>query len=238
MLLCKQWPMTAFRACMTSCDLQAAAPALCDWIAAVEAAGSDWDPVDPRLDHLSLLPGLFRLDYSGLLHTLICTAITYLDSPRKWYELVFEQNGLHNLLCHLAVSMRSSARALLDQSKDMASAMATVDSFFDALSTASRLCCTPSLHVPEQDQMLLQCSRQSLVGSQQCPGWRCLKRAQCTYGLLGAWRSAVMVHGAWCLLHMTWKWADTLYIPKHCRQCWCLLDVCNNHFVWETWRTL
>lgn len=128
---------------MPGYDLQAAAPALSDWIVSVEAAGPAWGPPDTKLGQFFLIPGVFRLDYDGLLNALICTATMYLDSQQKWKQLEFAEHGLCYLLRHLATSMRSAAKVLSAKQQDVACAMLEVEPFFDILSTASRFCCTP-----------------------------------------------------------------------------------------------
>lgn len=129
--------------CSVCYDVQAVAPALCDWMIVVEAAGPDWAPAGPKFGQFFLLPAMFRRDYDGLLHTLICTAAIYLDSQEKWKELQATQLGLHDLVRHLGVCMHSTAKALLKKDEeDMTSAMAEVESYFEILSTASKFCCT------------------------------------------------------------------------------------------------
>ncbi|KAL3142061.1 hypothetical protein ABBQ32_004689 [Trebouxia sp. C0010 RCD-2024] len=125
--------------CSVCYDVQAVAPALCDWMIVVEAAGPDWAPAGPKFGQFFLLPAMFRRDYDGLLHTLICTAAIYLDSQEKWKELQATQLGLHDLVRHLGVCMHSTAKALLKKDEeDMTSAMAEVESYFEILSTASK----------------------------------------------------------------------------------------------------
>ena len=121
-------------------------PAISAWIVAVEAAGPDWGPAGSKLDQFFLLPAVFRLDYGGLLHTLVRTATRYLDSQQKWKEFESAEHGLHDLLRHLAASMHSTAKLLLekeDHDEDMASLeVVEVASYFQILSAASKFSCT------------------------------------------------------------------------------------------------
>ncbi|KAL3153164.1 hypothetical protein ABBQ38_011916 [Trebouxia sp. C0009 RCD-2024] len=119
--------------------VMAVAPALCDWMVDVEAAGPDWEPAGLKLGQFFLLPAMFRRDYDGLLHTLICTAAAYLDSQEKWKELQAVQHGLHDLLHHLGACMWATAKSVLEEhEEDNTRAMAEVESYFEILSTASK----------------------------------------------------------------------------------------------------
>lgn len=130
------------------CVLQAAVPALIEWIDAVGHREADkvtegseldciFDSAQQRLDPRILIQGLSKLTRQAVLHTLIDTIGAYLESQQTWLDLA--QRGLLTLLVHVGSSMWFAVQQYSQQATDRNMGNHSVTRYFLMLSAASEL---------------------------------------------------------------------------------------------------
>ena len=137
-------------------DLQAIPPALCHWIDAFDSASPDLEDAGPFLkSFIFLTPHFPGLGYADMIHVLIGTLEVYLDDQQRWKAFELEQYGLRRLLRHLAASMRSVAKAILEK-QPLLRFERNVVPYFALLSTASRFPPVPSCKCGQVNEALLE----------------------------------------------------------------------------------